>query len=532
MRTRALLAAAVAAAAVLPAAVGQFGAAAGTQAPAGKDCTRHVRGIDLEQVTIPQLAAALRSGRITSRQLTGAYLRRIHALDHGKVDINAIRAITGDALAQAAASDRRRRHHQARGLMDGVPVILKDNVGTRDAPTTAGSIALATNVPKHEATLVTRLRRAGAVILAKTNLSEFANWVDLSMPNGYSSLGGQVHNPYNGGDPSGSSSGSGAGETLGFAAAAIGSETSGSILSPSDVESLVGIKPTVGLVSRFGVIPLAQSFDTAGPMARDVTDAAAMLQTIAGRDPKDQPYDEAPGGPPLHPDYLSALQPGALRGARLGYSPSDLANLSSGQAALFSRALHDLRKAGATLVATDTLSDTSLVGLSELSEIPNEFKSGINAYLTTEAGPKVKVKSLTDIMIYNQQHPDQVKYGQNLIIASDATPGIYDEPTAIASRTATIATARYAIDSVLTGDQLDAYLTPGASYANIGAAAGYPTVIVPAGIAGATPMGVGFLGSAWTEPTLLRLAYDYERVSHRRVLPTAVNPELLAGRRC
>ncbi|HEX4654668.1 MAG TPA: amidase family protein, partial [Mycobacteriales bacterium] len=507
-------------------AAGHLADAASAGAPT--DCTRVVHGLDLETVTIPQLAHALRIGRITSVELTRAYLARIKAFDHGKaVDVNAIRAFTDDAIQQARAADRRISDHHARGLMDGIPVILKDNVGTRDAPTTAGSIALARNVPQHEATIVKKFRAAGAVILAKTNLSEFANWVDLSMPNGYSSLGGQVHNPYNGGDPSGSSSGSGAGEALGYAAGAIGTETSGSILSPSDVESLVGVKPTVGLVSRYGVIPLAQSFDTAGPMARDVTDAALMLQTIAGRDGKDAPYDEAPGGPPLHPNYLAALHKGALKHARLGYSPNDAQG-----SVVFTRALHDLRQAGATLVPTDELSNTSALGLTELSEIFNEFKYGINQYLAHEAGPKVTVKTLTDIVVYNQQHPDKVKYGQSLIIGSDATPGVYDEPTAIASRTATITSARESIDHVLTGLQLDGYLTPGASYANIGAAAGYPTVMVPAGFNGNTPMGLGFLGSAWSEPTLLSLAYDYERVSHRRLPPTLVNPGLLPAGRC
>ncbi|MDQ1747289.1 MAG: amidase, partial [Frankiaceae bacterium] len=499
-------------------------------AASGGDCLAVVHGVNIVTSTVPQLDAALAKHRITSRQLTLGYLARIKAFDHGGVKVNAIRAFTKDALAQADASDARRRAHKLLGPLDGLPVLLKDNVGTRDAPTTAGSIAFAGNIPKHEATIVRKLRSAGAVILAKTNLSEFANWVDLSMPNGYSSLGGQVVNPYNNGDPSGSSSGSGAGETLGYAALAVGTETSGSILSPSDVESLVGIKPTVGLVSRAGVIPLAQSFDTAGPMTRDVTDAAYLLQTLAGRDAADAPYDEAPGGPPVRPDYVSALKPGALRGARLGYSTNDIP--SGAQGVLFNRALADLRRAGATLVETDTLSNTSNAGLVELGVIPNEFKYGLNNYLATEAGPGLPIKNMNDLVLYNQQHSDKVKYGQKLIIASDATPGVYDEPSAIAARTATIEAARYAIDSVLRDNQLDAYLTPGASYANIGAAAGYPTVIVPAGLAGATPMGLGFLGSAWTERSLIGLAYDYERVSHRRMPPTAVNPALLDGTRC
>jgi amidase len=527
MSRRALLAATVALACCLTTGR-QTAGASGTTA----DCLATVNRVNLLTATIPQLDRALATGRITSRRLTIAYLRRIRAFDHGAVKVNAIRALTSDALRQADASDARRRRHRTLGPLDGVPVILKDNIGTRDAPTTAGSIALARNIPKSEARLVSKLRAAGAVILAKTNLSEFANWVDLRMPNGYSSLGGQVINPYTNGDPSGSSSGSGAGAALGYAAVAVGTETSGSILSPSDVESLVGIKPTVGLVSRSGIIPLAQSFDTAGPMARNVTDAAMLLQFVAGRDPSDAPFDEAPGGPPLRPDYLSALRPGALRGSRLGYSPADVSSIPADQAAVFERALANLRAAGAELVPTNTLSNTSLAGLTELTEIPNEFKFGINHYLANDAGPGLPVKDLTGIVIYNQQHPEQVKYGQGLIIASDATPGIYREPTALASRTVTIESSRYAINSVLSGHHLDAYLTPGALYANIGAAAGYPTVIVPMGFVGSpahTPMGIGFLGSAWTERSLIALAFDYERVSHRRMQPTAVNPRLLAG---
>lgn len=524
MRAGLLLAPAVLATLLVP---GTGGGGTARAAVRGSDCLAVVRGVDIVASTVPQLQAALAARKLTSRQLTEGYLRRIAKLNQGAIKVNAIRAIAKDALAQADASDARRRAHHARGPLEGLPILLKDNVGTRNSPTTAGSIAFAGNIPRHEATIVAKLRAAGAVILGKTNLSEFANWVDLSMPNGYSSLGGQVKNPYNNGDPSGSSSGSGAAATLGFAALTIGTETSGSILSPSSVESIVGIKPTVGLVSRFGIIPLAQSFDTAGPMVRTVTDAAYLLQTIAGRDPKDTPYLEAPGGPPVPADYTTVLRTGALRGARLGYSPGDISGGAAG--ALFTQALTDLKRAGAVLVQTDTLSNTSLVGLSELSEIPNEFKYGLNAYLAAEAGPGLPIKNMHDLVVYNHQHSDKMKYGQSLIIASDATAGVYDEPTAIASRTATILSARQAIDSVLVDNRLDAYLSPGASYANISAAAGYPTVMVPSGVAGSTPIGIGFLGHAWTERSLIAMAYDYERISHRRVPATEENPLLLEG---
>jgi amidase len=497
-----------------------------------------VNRIDLQTVTIPQLDANLQSGQVTSVELVQAYLRRIAAFDHGAVAINAVRALTSDALAQAAASDARRAAHVTLGPLDGIPIVLKDNIDTRDAPTTAGSIALARNVPRSEATLVSRLRSEGAVILAKMNMSEFAYWMDLRMPEGYSSLGGQVLNPYNSGDPSGSSSGPGAGEAMAYAAAAIGTETSGSILGPADVESLVAVKPTVGLISRRGVIPLSQSWDTPGPMTRDVTDAAYMLDALAGRDRADPVFDEPPGGPPTNPDYVGALHPGALRGARLGYSPDDLAGMSADQRAVMTQALHDLAQAGAKLVPTDQLRDSSAAGLAEYPTIANEFKYGINRYLANEAGPGLPVHDLTRIILYNQAHPKQVKYGQSLLIASDATLGIYDEPTAIASRLATITAARRVIDSALSGNHLDAYLSPNTSllpgvisYPNVAAAAQYPTVIVPMGFvkAGTTPTGLGFLGTAWSELRLLALAYDYERLSRRRELPTTVNPKLLQG---
>ncbi|MEY2470453.1 MAG: amidase, partial [Actinomycetota bacterium] len=312
------------------------------------DCLRTVAGIDLQTVTIPQLEQAMASGTITSQTLTKAYLDRIAAYDRGPLKINAIRAVAKDAMAQAATMDAERAAGHLRGPLHGIPVILKDNIGTRDMPTTAGSIALALNIPKHEAALVTQLRAAGALILGKTNLSEFANWVDPRMPSGYSSLGGQVVAPFTGGDPSGSSSGSGAGGTMAYATGTFGSETSGSILSPSWTNSLVGIKPTLGVVSRTGVIPLAHSYDTAGPMTRNVTDAAWLLSFASAADASDVVTMAAPGATPPGHDYRPFLKTGTLKDARIGYSTADVDDL-------FQKALDDLAAAGATLVPTDTL---------------------------------------------------------------------------------------------------------------------------------------------------------------------------------
>jgi len=491
-----------------------------------------VAGLDLQTVTIPQLEAAMAARRLTSRKLTEAYLARIAFFDHGCVKVNAVRTLTGDALAQADAADAARRAGRTGPLL-GIPIMLKDNIDTTDADTTAGSIALAGNRPPRDAALTAELRAAGAVILAKTNLSEFANWVSLTMPNGFSSLGGQVLNPYTKGDPSGSSSGSGAGGTLAYAAATFGTETSGSVLSPSAANSMVGIKPTLGVVSRNGIIPLAHSYDTAGPIARDVTDAAVLLTAVSAHDAADSVFLEATGSPPPGHDYTASLNPTALRGARIGYSPSDVSALAADAQAVFRRALGDLAAQGATLVPFNTLSNSSAGGLTELGGIPSEFKFGIRDYLAHEAGPvgphgrpALLTDDLTGIVVYNQQHRSRIPYGQNLLIASDATHGLtLDDPSSVV----TIEAARANIDTVFALNRITAYLGPNADYANIGAAAGYPSVDVPIGYTanGTTPMGMQILGRAWTEPALIGYAYSYEQATHRRVPATAIDASLV-----
>jgi amidase len=369
-----------------------------------KDCYATVRGVDLQRATVLDLQRAMAAHQLTSVDLVHAYLGRIKAYDPGPGELNAIRALNPNALHDAAAADSERRHGRVRGPLHGIPVLLKDNVGTTALPTTAGSIALAGSVPKHDATITERLRAAGAIVLGKTNLSEFANWVDLSMPNGYSSLGGQVVNAYTEGDPSGSSSGSGVAASMAFAAVTIGTETSGSILSPSDANSDVGVKPTLGLASRYGIIPLAPGFDVPGPITRNVTDAAAVLSAIAGRDPKDAITTGAqvPAG-----GYLPSLRANALKGVRLGV-PSARNRPSGTRGQVFDAALAALKAAGATPVETDALSYTGLASESELGVIPNEFKWSLNEYLASEARPTTGVKTLADIVAYNDKHKDKV----------------------------------------------------------------------------------------------------------------------------
>src|SRR3954453_6803253 len=293
-------------------------------APAqGADCARTAGGVDLQTATIPQLQDAMAGGRLTSVQLVDAYLARIAAYPK----LNAIRDLSASARSQAAALDAERAAGHVRGPLHGIPVLLKDNVGTADEPTTAGSIALEGVTPKHDAVIAQRLRAAGAVILGKANLSEFAGWVDLNMPPGYSSLGGQVVNAYTFGDPSGSSAGSGVAASMAMAGATIGTETSGSILSPTSINSDVGVKPTLGLVSTQGILPLAPDFDVPGPIVRTVTDAAIVLGAIAGPDPADPATADAAAHLPPGGDYTAALRPDAVRGHTFTYAQDDRDNL-------------------------------------------------------------------------------------------------------------------------------------------------------------------------------------------------------------
>jgi amidase len=505
------------------AAMATLAPSAGAAGPVGSpasDCRARIAGLDLQTASFGDLERAMASGRLSSVQLTQRYLDRIAAYDG---PTNAIRARNPHALRDAARLDAERKAGHVRGPLHGLPIVLKDNIGTTDLPTTAGSIALEGSVPKSDAFLTARLRQAGAVILGKTNLSEFANWVDLSMPNGYSSLGGQVKNAYTGGDPSGSSSGSGVGTSMAFAAGSFGSETSGSILSPSDVNGLVGVKPTRGLISRAGIIPLAEGFDTAGPMTRNVADAAALLTAVAGTDARDAATADASKHAT---DYVKALKGASLKGVRLGYSASAFSGGSAGANKVFAQVLADLTRLGATLVDTDVVEDGGNAGLAELGLIPNDFKANLNHYLTTEIPtPKSGVKSLSDVIAFNAQHPDKVKYGQKLLQASDATPG--EANSASAGALALRTTMGALIDGALAKDSLDAILATGASYANVGASAGYPTVIVPAGLVNEkSATGISFMGTAWSEAKLLRIAAAYEAGTHRRVPPTVVNDEV------
>lgn len=484
------------------------------------DCLAGLNGIDLNLATIADLQAALTDGRITSVQLVDAYLARIAAFDQAPSTgpLNAIRHLNPTARDQATALDAERAAGHVRGPLHGIPILLKDNINTFDEPTTAGSIALELNVPPKDATVTQRLRDAGMVILGKTNMVEFAGMMTGQAPGAYSSLGGQVLSAYTGGSPAGSSSGSGVAGSMAFAAVTIGTETSGSIMFPSNTNSLAGLKTTTGLVSRGGVIPLAASFDTVGPMGRNVADLAVVLDAMAGSDPRDartSPADDhlVAGG------YVSKLVPDALRGVRLGYDP----NATAGDA-LFEQALKVLEGAGAVLVPFDTASRD--LGGGDVVVDFNEFKFGINRYLANDAGPGIPVSDLTGIILYNQLHPEKIK-GQERLIAADATPGDATLASFATLPQSTIVHTLY--DDIFAQDNLDAIVDSGPYLVLSGDFVGYPSITVPMGYVGHDPHGLNLFGQAWSDDRLLAYAFAYEQATQARIPPTVLNTTLVEG---
>jgi amidase len=490
-------------------------------------CMDSVRGVNLQTATMGDLQVAMAQGRLTAVDLVDAYYARFLAYDEAGPKLNSIQVFNPAAWETAEALDAERKDGNVRGPLHGIPIILKDNVGTKDMPTTAGSLALAGNQPSADATIVARLREAGAIILGKAQLSEFANWVDPSMPSGYSSLGGQVINAYNWSrTPSGSSSGSGVLTSMALSAGSIGSETSGSILSPSNANSVVGVKPTMGLLSRAGIIPLAENFDVPGPMVRNVYDAAGMLGAMAGEDPADPKTAGSDDRLPEGGDYIAALvaQRGKERpldGVRLGYVNPGGAPFEEARAVLASL--------GAEIVQIQT-NQLSSASSAEGQLIYNEFHYGINDYLAhAQRLPNLITQDLTGIILFNNDHPNEMKYGQRTIIQSDANAGSKEQADALALPV--IAAARRGADMMFDDSDVDAIIGQNAPHTGLGAAAGYPTVTVPAGYTGdgSVPVGVSFFGKAFTEDRLLAYAYAYEQATHKRIPPTVQNPKNVEG---
>ncbi len=519
----------------------------------------------LENSTIAGLQEALAEGRTTASALVREYLVRIEAYDWAGPRLNAVREVNPDALEIAVRLDAVKPSRQR--PLAGIPILLKDNIATGDQQhTTAGSLALAEARATRDATLVARLRAAGAVILGKANLTEFANILAIDMPSGYSSLGGQVKNPYAPAQdergvpvvsPGGSSSGSAVAVAAGLCAAAIGTETSGSLLSPATQNGLVTVKPTVGLVSRAGILPIAHSQDTAGPMTRSVRDAAILLNVLAARDPKDPAtrHLERPD------DYTNVLDADGLKGARIGVpsDPSDPGNdvyygrLGMRASAVIGNAIAILEARGAAIVRANLPTEgwingpgTEMAILNRNPESPTrdqpahrpivfvyELKHDLNAYLRDwlRATP---IGSLADIVAFNQAHSDRaLRFGQDIFLAAEATQGDLREPEYRAARTMDLRTSRtLGLDAYMDRHRLDAVLFPGTAGAAIAAKAGYPSVQVPAGfIAGSGtrdtpdyPLGITFAGRAWSEPLLLRLAYGFEQASQARRPPPGLPP--------
>jgi amidase len=523
----------------------------------------------VENATIDDLQAALAAGRTTASDLVRAYTARIAAYDRAGPHLNAVRELNPDALAIAATLDAAKP--TKRRPLEGIPILLKDNIATGDAQhTTAGSLALADARARRDATVAQRLRDAGAVILGKANLTEFANILAIDMPSGYSSLGGQVRNPYvpeldDKGvpivSPGGSSSGSAVAVAAGLAAAAIGTETSGSLLSPANQNGVVTVKPTVGLISRAGIVPIAHSQDTAGPLARTVRDAAILLNVLAAQDPG----DEATRDLRRPPDYTAVLDKNGLRGARIGIpsDPTDPANdiyyrpLPARNAAVMRQVIAVLEAAGAVLVRANipAIGGTGARGpgtdaaiLNRNPESPTfgqmerrpaiylyELKHDLDAYLRDWA-QDTKMRTMADIIAFNAANAGRaLRFGQDIFLAAQATRGDLSEAEYVAARQNDILAARtLGLDAYMDGDRLDAVLFPGSSGAGIAAKAGYPSVQVPAGMivdgrsSAERPLGATFTGRAWSEPVLLRLAYAFEQATKARRVPPGL-PALTAG---
>jgi amidase len=521
---------------LVPALVFALVGAPSSAASAAPDGPR-LAGLNLDRATVLDLQRAMSTHRLDSTALTAFYLHRIATLNprlHAVIETNP------DALREAAASDRFRHRHGARGALEGIPVLLKDNVDTADREhSTAGSFALVGSRPVRDAFLVGRLRAAGAVILGKANLSEWANFRSTMSSSGWSGRGGQTNNPYVlDRNPCGSSSGSGAAAAANLAAVTIGTETDGSIVCPSGANGIVGIKPTLGLVSRAGVVPLSAQQDTAGPMTRSVTDAAAVLSVIQGVDPRDPAT--APAGPFVRRDYLRALDPGALRGARIGVWRAPTAD-NPEVAAVFDATVRRLRSLGATIVDNVTLPGLDEVDRTELGALLVEFKHDINAYLA--AHPGRHPADLAGLIEFNIRHADieMPFFKQEIFDLAQATNGDLTDPAYLALRTTATRAARAAIDTTVAANHLDAILAPTNNAAWVtnlttgddftgfvgsstpAAVAGYPNITVPAGYArGVLPLGVSFFGGRWSEPTLIALGYAFEQATHIRKPPTFI----------
>jgi amidase len=492
----------------------------------------------LEELSIDDLQSRMKSGRDTSQSLVQQYLARIDAIDQQGPAINAVIELNPEAQTVAAQLDGERKAGKLRGPLHGIPVLIKDNIDTADRMhTTAGSLALAANIAARDSFVAERLRAAGAVILGKTNLSEWANFRSTHSSSGWSGRGGQTHNPYAlDRTPSGSSSGSGAAASSSCCAVAIGTETDGSVTSPSAASSLVGIKPTLGLISRSGIIPIAHSQDTAGPMARTVRDAAILLGALTGVDPRDD-ATKASAGHALA-DYTSALNRDGLRGARIGVARKHYTGYSAATDKLLESALDLMKQHGATIVDPADIATAGQTDDSEFDLLLYEFKTDLDKYLAGVA-PNVAVHSMADVMAFNTKNAArELRYfGQEIMEMSvkkgPLTEKKYRDDLAknrrlMGAQGIDATVSKYRLDAIVAPTQGPPWLIDlvngdaggGGSFTAPAAVAGYPHVTVPMGFVRGLPVGLSFVGRAWTEATLLKLAYAFEQAAPARRKPT------------
>jgi amidase len=477
----------------------------------------------------------MQRGALTSHDLTQRYLTRIAQMDKTGVALNAVIELNPDALAIADQRDAERKAGTTRGPLHGIPVLIKDNIGSADKMrTTAGSLALANSPPSNDAFIIERLRAAGAVLLGKTNLSEWANFRSTHSVSGWSGRGGLTRNPYVlNRNTSGSSSGTAAAMAATFASLGIGSETDGSIISPSSICGLVGIKPTVGLWGRSGIIPISASQDTAGPMARSVADAAALLGPLTGVDPRDAATNASRGKGAT--SYLSYLDAAGLNGARIG-SARHLAGFNDAVDARFDEAIAALRGAGATVVDPVKLTTVGKFDDAEETVLDYEFKAGINAYLSS-LGADAPVKTLAELISWNEREKTREMpwFGQEIFIRAEKCGPLTDKKYVDARAKCVRMSRTEGIDAVMAKHKLDAIILPSNAPAwttdllngdhftggntTFAAVAGYPSITVPMGLVGALPVGLSFVGSAWEEGKLIKLAYAFEQATRLRREP-------------
>ncbi len=494
-----------------------------------------VEPFDLDEMTVARMHESMNSGKLTSQSLAQKYLERIASIDKQGPAINSVIEINMDALAIALELDKERKARGARGPLHGIPVLIKDNIDTADRmKTSAGSLALAESTPAQDSTVANNLREAGAVILGKTNLSEWANFRSSHSTSGWSGRGGQTKNPYIlDRNPCGSSSGSGTAVAANLCALAVGTETDGSIVCPSNANSLVGIKPTLGLVSRAGIIPIAHSQDTAGPMARTVRDAAILLGALTGIDSRDPATTPSKGK--SFTDYTKFLDANGLRGARIGVHRKSF-GFNDGVDKLMHDCIDTIQRLGALVVDPADIPTAGKFDDSELEVLLYEFKADLNAYLAS-LGPRAPVKSLKEIIEFNEKNRDQEMpyFGQDLFTKAHAKGPLTDKAYRKALEKNHRMSRKEGVDAVMDKNKLDALIAPtggpawptdwingdhfAGGYSTPSAVAGYPHVTVPAGFVFGLPVGISFFGRAWSEPALIKFAFAFEQATKARRPP-------------